>query len=132
VKGTALVPIFAALAIAASAHADGLDTSRPLHCVLAAAADCDESASCETVTLEQVGLPEGWRVDFAGQRLVSEDGQRTSPITALETLDTALLLQGHQNGRGWTLVVERATGHLAATVADADGAFVLSGGCSAE
>jgi hypothetical protein len=71
-------------------------------------------------------------VDFAAKQLVSLDGQRTSPIAALDVLETLLVLQGHQNGRGWTLVLERATGRLSATIVTAEGAFVLAGGCSAE
>jgi hypothetical protein len=42
-----------------------------------------------------------------------------------------LLLQGHQDGRGWTLVIERANGALSATVADAEGGFMLTGACIA-
>jgi hypothetical protein len=120
------------LLLAAPAHAEGLDGSAPLRCALAEAAECDEAAQCSDVTLAEVELPELWRVDFAARQLASSDGQRTSPIAAVETLDGALVLQGHQNGRGWTLVIERATGHLSGAIAGPDGAFVLAGGCSAE
>ena len=126
------VSLLVLLGFGSGAQAEGLDTSKPLSCALAEAAECDEVAQCSDVTLEQVGLPGAWRVDFAAKQLASEDGQRTSPIGAIETLDAVLVLQGHQNGRGWTLVIERATGHLSATVADAEGVFVLAGGCSAE
>ncbi|HEY8153678.1 MAG TPA: hypothetical protein VII72_06070 [Myxococcota bacterium] len=114
-----------------AARADGLDASRPLTCSISEAAECDGVAACSDVTLEQIDLPALWRVDFAAKQLSSQDGQRTSPIAALETLDGALILQGHQNGRGWTLVVERAAGHLSASAADAEGAFVLAGSCTA-
>jgi hypothetical protein len=50
----------------------------------------------------------------------------------VETQDAVLLLQGHQSGRGWTLVIERATGHLSASAADAEGTFALAGSCTAE
>jgi hypothetical protein len=55
-----------------------------------------------------------------------------SPISTIESLDDVLVLQGHQNGRGWTAVVDRASGHLSASLASAEGAFVLAGGCTAE
>lgn len=115
-----------------AARAEGLDASKPLRCSIAEAAECDGVAACSDVTLEQIDLPALWRVDFAAKQLASEDGQRSSPIAALETLDSALVLQGHQNGRGWTLVVERATGHLSVSAADAEGAFVLAGSCTTE
>lgn len=113
-------------------RAEGLDASKPLRCSISEAAECDGVAACKDVTLEQIDLPPLWRVDFAAKQLASEDGQRTSPIAALETLDDALVLQGVQSGRGWTLVVERATGHLSGSAADAEGAFVLAGSCIAE
>ena len=120
------------LSLPLPALAEGLDATKPMTCALAEAAECDEMAHCSEVTLEQIDLPGGWRVDFAAKQLVSMDGQRKSPISAVEALETVLVLQGLQNGRGWTMVVERATGHLAATLADQEGVFVLAGGCSAE
>ena len=127
-----LVSLLTLLGLASAAQAEGLDTSKPLSCALAEAAECDGLAQCSDVTLEQVELPGAWRIDFAEKQLASEDGKRTSPIGAVEVLDAVVVLQGHQNGRGWTLVIERATGHVSATVADAEGAFVLAGGCRAE
>jgi hypothetical protein len=132
VKRSALLSPLLVLGLAGTVHAQGLDASKPLRCAFAEAAECDEQAACEAVTLEQVELPAEWRVDFAAKQLVSLDGQRTSPIAALDVLEAVLVLQGHQSGRGWTLVLERATGRLSAAIATAEGAFVLAGGCSAE
>src|SRR5262245_22549102 len=112
------------------ALADPLDASKPLVCSIAEVAECDGTATCSATSLEQIDLPPLWRVDFAAKQLASADGQRTSPIAALETLDAALVLQGHQSGRGWTLVVDRKTGHLSGSAADAEGAFVLAGSCT--
>jgi hypothetical protein len=115
-----------------AARAEGLDTSKPLVCSIAEAAECDGVAVCTDVTLEQIDLPPVWRVDFAAKQIASQDGQRTSPIAAIETLDPVIVLQGHQNGRGWTVAVERATGHLSASAADAEGSYALAGSCTAE
>lgn len=125
------LPILSLL-LALAARAEGLDATKTLSCALAEAAQCDGVAQCSDVAVEELDLPPLWRVDFAARPLASADGQRTSPIAALETLDTVLVLQGHQNGRGWTLVIERATGHLSLSAADAEGAFVLAGACTAE
>ena len=120
------------VALPAAARADALDASKPLTCSIAEAAECDGTATCSDTSLEQIELPTLWRVDFATKELSSPDGQRKSPISTLETLDAVLLLQGHQNGRGWTLVIDRASGHLSGSAADAEGAFVLAGSCTAE
>lgn len=124
------IPLLSLLAF--SAQAQEIDASQPLRCALAEAAECDEMAECSDVTLEQIELPGELRVDFAAKQLVSSDGQRTSPILAVEAQGAVVVLQGHQNGRGWTMVLERATGRLSATIATLEGAFVLAGGCSAE
>jgi len=115
---------------AAPAVAEGVDGSVPLVCDLVEAAQCDGVAACTDVTLEQIDLPPVWLVDFDAKQLASEDGARTTPIVSVEKLDAALLLQGNQNGRGWTMVVDRVSGHLSASLVDTEGAFVLAGACT--
>jgi hypothetical protein len=121
----------AAVLLAANARAEGLDGSLPLACDLSKAAQCDGDAVCSSVEFAAIDLPPVFHVDFEGGKLASEDGTRTSPIAARELLDATLVLQGHQNGRGWTMAIDRATGHLSATIADAEGAIVLGGACTA-
>ena len=111
---------------------EALDGSKPLVCSIAEVSECDGVATCTDTSLEQIELPPLSRVDFTAKQLASPDGQRTSPIAVLEKLDAVLVLQGHQNGRGWTLVIDRASGHLSGSAADAEGAFVLAGSCTAE
>jgi hypothetical protein len=40
-----------------------------------------------------------------------------------------LIAQGSQNGRGWSMTIDRASGRMTGTIAEADGAFVLFGSC---
>jgi len=120
------------LVLSAASAEEPLDAERPLACAIAQAAECDEAAQCDAVTLEQISVPTALRIDFAGKRIASADGERSSPIAAFEVLEPVLVLQGHQQGRGWTMVIDRASGHLIATLADREGAFTLTGGCRAE
>jgi len=122
---------FAALCVASTASAEDLDTSKPLTCKLNGSAQCDAEAACIVVTLEQIDLSQDLQVDFANNQLASKGGERTSPIDDVDVLDGVLVLQGHQNGRGWTMVIDRTTGHLSAALAETAGAFVLAGECSA-
>jgi hypothetical protein len=117
--------------LSANASAEGLDASQPLMCDLTEATQCDGAAKCIPVTFAQIDLPPVIRVDFAENQILTEDGQRRSPIASVETRDAVLLLQGHQDGRGWTLVIERATGALSAALADAEGGLVVTGACLA-
>ena len=118
--------------LSANAQAEGLDGSEPLVCDLVEAAQCDGVASCTDVTVEQIGLPPVWHVGFAASQVATPDGQRTSPIAAVEVVDAALVLQGHQRGHGWTMVIERATGHLSSAITGAEGAYVLAGACTTQ
>ena len=126
-----LLVIGAGVLLSANASAEGLDASQPLTCDLTEAAQCDGSAKCIPVTFEQIDLPPVIQVDFAESQINTEDGQRRSPIASVETRDAVLLLQGHQDGRGWTLVIERATGALSAALADVEGGLVVTGACIA-
>jgi hypothetical protein len=122
----------AAICLATAATAETLDASKPLTCMLNASAQCDTEATCIQVTLEQIDLSKDLRVDFANGLLSSKLDDRTSPIDDVDELDTVLVLQGHQNGRGWTMVIDRASGNLSAALAESAGAFVLSGECRAD
>lgn len=112
------------------AAAEGLDGSRPLVCDLTQVSQCDAAAVCKDVTFAQIDLPPVFKLDLSAGRIASEDGQRSSPIKSTETLDAVLVVHGHQQERGWTMVIERATGHLSATLAEVEGAFVIAGACT--
>ena len=122
----------AVFAFSVNAQAEGLDGSEPLVCDLVEAAECDGVAQCTDVTVEQIGLPPVWHVNFAASQLASADAQRKSPIAAVDVHDAAIVLQGYQNGHGWTMVIERATGHLSAAITGAEGAYVLAGACTTQ
>ena len=119
-----------ALLCSSNAWAGAIDAKTQLVCDLVEAAQCDGVAECIDVTPAQIGLPSTFHVDFGTAQIGSEDGQSTNLIRSVEELETAVLLQGHANGRGWTLVIHRSTGHLSATVNDVEGAFVLAGACT--
>ena len=55
-----------------------------------------------------------------------------SASTSRSRARRAIVVQGHQNGRGWTMVIDRETGHLSATLTETPGAFILAGACLAE
>jgi hypothetical protein len=122
----------AAACLAATALAENLDASKPLVCTLNGSAQCDADSTCIQVTLDQINLSRDILVDFENRQLSSKLGERMSPIDDIDELETVLVLQGHQNGRGWTMVIDRATGHLSAALAESAGAFVISGECRAD
>lgn len=129
-KHLALVAVAVSLGAASSpASAGDFDGSQGLICTIESVAECDSDALCATVSAADIDLPDSIGVDFKGSRLRSPDGQRTSPIGATDVSDAALIAQGNQNGRGWSLAIDRETGRLSATIAETAGAIVLAGSC---
>ena len=123
--------VSSALLIAASAaSADDFDGQHALVCSLDEAAECDVDALCTTVSGEEIELPDSITVDFKSSRLRSPDGQRSSPIHSTDVTNAVLIAQGSQNGRGWSMAIDRATGRMTGTIAEPVGAFVLTGSCA--
>ena len=115
-----------------SAAAEGFDGKGALVCDLAAVGQCDGGAQCADVTFQQIDLPPVFEVDFSQKVLHSEDDRRTTPIEDVELSEQALLLQGRQNGRGWSIAIGRTDGRMTATIAEVAGAMVVSGACTPE
>ncbi len=127
---TRLTGMTAVFALLVAGPAAALDNTQNLVCDFTQAAQCDTAASCESVKLEEIGLPPVFLVDFEAKTLTSENGDRSSPIAAVEVGETSLLVQGHQNGRVWGLALDRTSGHASAAAASVDGAFILAGACT--
>lgn len=120
------------LGFAGAASAAAFDGNERLVCTLDSAAACDTDAQCGGVTHADIDLPDAFGMDFKSHRLRSPDGQRTSPIGAMEVTESALIAQGNQNGRAWSVAIDRASGRMVGTISDPEGAFVLTGSCANE
>jgi hypothetical protein len=119
------------LGCATTAGAAGFDGSQDLLCVPTDIAECDHAARCERVSASEVDLPPFLRVEFGKKRLVGvgADGRSTA-IENVRNAQGLTILQGAENGRAWSLVVEQATGRMSGSVADGDGAFAVFGACT--
>lgn len=117
------------VALALPAVADPLDTTQPLECVFAEAAQCDGAAQCESVEHAQIDLPETVHIDFAEKTLKASDTDRASQMDTLQVEESVILMGGQREGRGWVMVLDRATGHFSATITEQGGAFVFAGVC---
>jgi hypothetical protein len=114
----------------AAAHAEDFGGSRPLLCATIEAADCASGADCVKGLPDRMGLPQFFRIDFAGKAIVGPE--RSSAVRLLEASDTQLLLQGTELGYGWTIALDRTDGKIAVTLANREGAFVVFGACTVE
>ena len=132
-RTTSLLLTLALALLPLAATAERYDGSTPLICSLDDTVDCEDQHNyCNQGDAASVNLPPLIRVDFKKKQIQPLGGQDDSgsPIRSIEKMDGRLILQGAQNGRGWSLVITRDAG--AATVAVAGGAhgFLIFGSCT--
>ncbi|HXK25541.1 MAG TPA: hypothetical protein VMS55_22930 [Myxococcota bacterium] len=119
------------LGCAAIASAAGFDGSQDLLCAPSDVAQCDQNARCDRVSASEVDLPAFVRIEFGKKRLVSvESPERATPIETVRQKDGLTILQGAENGRAWSLVVDQASGRMTGSIADGEGVFALFGACT--
>src|SRR5262245_40764543 len=92
-----------ALPLAARA-APALDGSAPMLCSLAVLMECD-AVKCERTTAAEADLPDFVRIDVPNKAVTAVPGTRQTAIRSSMRLDGRLILQGGENGRGWTATV---------------------------
>src|SRR5215470_954469 len=132
-RGAALA-ILAALVLHAAprdaAAAGAYDGSRPMLCVPITINECRSSGECRRVTADSINLPQFLKVDVTAQKVHSEETSRASPIRNVEHLNGRLIVQGGQDGRGWTLAISEQTGKMSATISSDGEGFVVFGACT--
>jgi hypothetical protein len=108
------------------------DGSRPILCAVTAVSECTADGNCER-SAPQAGnnLPSFLRVNLSGRVLTdNEGGGRKTEIKASSIVDGQLILQGGENGKGWTMVIASETGRWGGSVVEDDGLFAVFGSCT--
>jgi hypothetical protein len=123
-----------ALAAATSVNAAGkLDLSKNMICATVDIVACVDHGVCAEGQARDFDLPQFVVVDL-GQKLIratDESGQKeVSPIKNREDSSGELVLQGAENGRGWSIAINRDNGDMAATLAGKDVSFIVFGVCT--
>ena len=112
--------------------AAALDGSSPLLCVPIEVLDCEAYNGCIETTVEDVNIPQFIRVDF-GKKTASgtlEDGTlRTVEIERMERENGMMVLQGGQEGRGWSATIGEETGKMTLTASGDRFGFIIFGAC---
>jgi hypothetical protein len=110
-----------------------LEGSEALLCAVGQITECDADGKCHPVTTEMAKIPRFLKINFE-KKIISatEESGRTdvSTIKNFERVDDRLILQGAENGRGWTMVISEETGEMSATVSDEEVGFVVFGACT--
>jgi len=129
--------VLAAAAICLAPHgaraAGKYDGSVPLLCVPTIVIECSVEGAdgeCKRRTPAAVNLPQFLNVDVKAMKVHAEGGARNSPVRNVEHLNGNLIIQGGQDGRGWTLTISEETGKMSAAIAADGEGFVVFGACT--
>ncbi len=89
----------------ASAKYDG---SVPLLCAPIQAIECGVEDDCHRGTADSVDIPQFLKIDFEEKIIMAADeSEKKAIIKSLEHVDGKMIMQGTQNGRGWTMVIRK-------------------------
>ena len=131
---SALAVGLAALSVSVpSAVGAGLDGSKPLLCAVNTIMECDDTGQCHRHTASQhPDFPSFLRINVDTKRITdgTRTGGRTTEIRSASRLDGRLILQGGENGRGWSATIAEGTGKMSAGVVADDFTFALFGACT--
>ncbi|HEU5190083.1 MAG TPA: hypothetical protein VFX14_10375 [Methylomirabilota bacterium] len=105
------------------------DGSKPLLCAVANVMECDDSGKCERHLNDDNDHSITFlRIDVGAKTVKA--GNRMATVKAASNIDGALILQGGENGRGWSATIAEDTGRMAAAIVDNDHTFSIFGGCT--
>ena len=129
--------VLAAVGVCAAPHAvpaaGKYDGSVPFLCVPIVVFECADDGpdgECKRRTAAAVNLPQFLNVDPKAMKVHSGAEGRQSPVRNVEHLNGNLIIQGGQDGRGWTMTVSEETGKMSATVSSEGEGFVVFGACT--
>ncbi len=122
------------LSLSFEALAGDVTGAKKLICAPVTAVECGVEGGCDRGTAESINFPQFIRIDLDKRLALGEaaDGkERASKIMNVVDGEDSMILQGAQLGRGWSAVINKATGKFVVTTSAADFAFVVFGFCTA-
>jgi len=128
----ACLALFLVVAFSRNTNA-AYDGSSPLLCVPIEILECGAGEGCFETTVEFVNIPQFIRIDFQKKTASGtlENGVvREVGIERMERENGMLVLQGGQQGRGWSMVIGEVAGKMTMTAAGDRFGFIIFGACT--
>ena len=113
--------------------AGDFDGSKPLLCAAIEIIECIPVEGCDRVTPESANLPRFLRINFEDEMISAPSGSqkgRTTPIERLEHIGGKLIIEGAEDGMGWSMTINEESGNMAMTASRDRAAFVVFGECT--
>jgi hypothetical protein len=115
---------------AGPARAADFDGTKPLICAVTTIMECD-AGQCDRYAPPDTpaGAPAFVKFDLAAKSVTASFGRKSTVNTTMH-LNGRLVLQGGENGRGWSATIDEDNGVMSAAVVDEDHTFSLFGACT--
>jgi len=113
--------------------ADDVTGASKLLCTSVQATSCRDDGDCVTDVPWAFNIPQFIEVDIAGKMLSTtkaSDEARQSPIQSLVRIDGAMVIQGLEQGRAYSFVINDKSGRLSAAVARDGITVTVFGACT--
>jgi len=111
-----------------------IDGKSALICAVNNVTACPDSGRCLQGQARAFDMPEFIAVDFAGKEVRTTKGsgdKAVSPIKNQEMSRNQILLQGVENGHGWTMAIDTVHGRMTTSATGEDVSYILFGACIA-
>ena len=104
-------------------------------CAAVSVVACGDGHVCYHGLASQFDLPEVMIVDMSAKQVrgTAESGlKQDSPIRHSESTGSQLILQGVENGHGWSMAIDRASGRMATALSGELANYMIFGTCTAQ
>jgi hypothetical protein len=129
------VALTAALILTTGALADDLGDADSLLCSTGQAVVCSVEGICESAPSWILDIPQFIIVDLKARTLSTTPASgenRSTPVKNMERADGMILVQGIENGRAFSILIDERTGALTAAVARDSLTVSVFGACTPE
>jgi hypothetical protein len=124
------ISLLFAAAFAGPAVADDLAGADRILCSTLRVTACVADADCASLPPADLNIPQFVQVDVKGKELSTTPASgenRKTPVQLVRREHGQIVLQGYENGRAFSLVIQETTGRAAfASAADARGVVVFA------
>jgi hypothetical protein len=119
--------------LAVPAYAAMIDSSQRLICSSIRTAECGLSGDCSVGLASDINVPQFFFIDLASRKVEATrpDGTKLNTAFTMTASDNQpIILQGAENGRGWSATIDRETGGIVVTASGLEVAFAVFGACT--
>jgi len=117
----------------AAAVAESTGDLPELWCAVIESFECAPGTECHRGLPESINFPRIIKIDFKKKIIIDDqfgESVRTTMIDKLQQMDGKLILNGTQEGMGWTMVINQTNGDLTLSATDDQFGFIVFGACT--